>query len=184
MRRYAIPLLLAFLLAACGGGGGGGSSGSSGGTKSGTGGGDPGGGDPPPGGTSMSAAEEALAHEVLDILNDERAAQGLDPLVFHVEASDVAYAHCVDMDERDFFSHTNPDGDSPGARLAAAGIANSGWGENIAYGYGTPASVMVAWMNSSGHRANILNSRWTHVGIGVHVAPGGPWWTQVFLRLP
>jgi uncharacterized protein YkwD len=103
----------------------------------------------------------------------------------HWAASQVAYEHCVDMDVRDFFSHTNPDGDGPGDRIAAAEISHAGWGENIAWGYASPQAVMDGWMNSPGHRANILNSAWTHVGIGVH-APGvgGPWWTQVFLRVP
>jgi uncharacterized protein YkwD len=132
----------------------------------------------------MSAAEEALAYEVLTLLNLERTAQGLAPLTFHVAAAEVAYQHGVDMDVRNFFAHTNPDGASPGDRLDAAGIVTTGWGENIARGYGTPQSVMDAWMNSSGHRANILTPWFTHVGIGVHDAPGGPWWTQVFLRVP
>jgi uncharacterized protein YkwD len=131
----------------------------------------------------MSAAELAMALAVLDLVNAERANAGLSPVAMHSEGSDVAWRHSVDMDERNFFAHTNPDGDGPGQRIAAAGIANAGWGENIAYGYGSPESVMTAWMNSSGHRANILNANWTHIGIGVHSAPGGPWWTQVFLRI-
>ena len=196
MRSLTTSLLLALLLAACGGGG---SSDDDAGVSSPdeVSGGDASSGDDtssddelPSGGgsgtlvTSMSPAEEALALEVLDLLNAERADRELAPLALHGDASEVAYQHSLDMDVRDFFSHTNPDGQSPGDRIAAAGIANWGWGENIAYGYWSPTSVMVAWMNSDGHRANILDDRWTHVGIGVHDAPGGPWWTQVFLLIP
>lgn len=180
MRRHATVLLITLLLAACGGGGGGGSGS---GKKDTTDDGAPPGGAPNTGSTTMPAASEALAREVLDLLNDERADEGLGPLVLHIDASDVAYDHCVDMDVRDYFSHTNPDGESPGDRLAAAGVSHSGWGENIAWGYRTPEAVMVGWMNSPGHRGNILNDGWTHVGIGVHDGPGGPWWTQVFLRI-
>ena len=194
MRRHAIILLLALVASACGGAGGGGSASDPEGT---TGAGEPAGSDeepsggdepsgdaPPTGTTSMPPVEEALALEVLDLVNLERSKMGLGSLAFHGGAADVAYAHCVDMDVRDFFAHTNPDGESPGDRLAAAGITGVGWGENIAWGYPSPEAVMDGWMNSAGHRTNILNPGWTHLGIGVHSAPGGPWWTQVFLQVP
>ena len=172
LRRLTL-LALVLWLTACGGGSGGSDSGSS------SGGPGKGGGK-----TDMSAAEVALAFEVLDLVNAERAAQGLAPLQWHADAAQVAYLHCVDMDVRDFFSHTNPDGDGPGDRINAAEIQHSGWGENIAWGYGSPQSVMNGWMSSDGHRANILRTSWTHIGIGVHApGTGGPWWGQVFLRL-
>ncbi len=84
------------------------------------------------------------------------------------------------MAARDYFSHTSPEGGSAGDRITAAGYRWSTWGENIARGQQTPESVMDAWMNSPGHRANILNCDFKDLGVGVHIASGGPWWTQNF----
>lgn len=139
--------------------------------------------DPPSGGNpggQMSAGELALALQVFDLVNQERVAVGIAPLAWDDGAAQVAYAHSVDMDVRDFFSHTNPDGQEPWDRLSAAGIGWSTAGENIAYGQPDAASVMTAWMNSPGHRDNILRASFTRLGVGVHDAPGGPWWTQLF----
>jgi uncharacterized protein YkwD len=182
MHRRLLALLavaaLAVALPACGAGGGfidditGGSDGDGGG----------GGGGGGSGGTEMSASEEALALEVLELVNAERRSRGLSELAWHAAAADVAYDHGVDMDVRNYFSHFDPDGNGPGQRLSAAGLTNGTWGENIARGQPTPASVMSAWMGSDGHRANILNPVYTHLGVGVHDASGGPWWVQVFLR--
>ncbi|MEN8149553.1 MAG: CAP domain-containing protein [Planctomycetota bacterium] len=170
-----IALLLALCLVACGGGGGGSGKSSGSAAKPPT---PP---TPPPSGSSMSDAERNLALEVLDIVNAERNAAGAPPLEWHEGAAEVAYLHSLDMDVRDFFDHTNPDGELPWDRLTAAGIAWSQVGENIAYGYPTPAAVMDGWMNSPGHRANILNGNYTHLGIGVHDNGLTIWWTQVFL---
>jgi uncharacterized protein YkwD len=82
------------------------------------------------------------------------------------------------MRDRGFFSHTDPDGLSPFDRGDRAGVTVLG--ENIAYGQPDPASVMTAWMNSPGHRANILDCSYTKLGVGVAYGPGGPWWTQDF----
>jgi len=90
----------------------------------------------------------------------------------------VAQAHSQDMVDRGFFSHTNPDGESPFDRLAEAGIAYAAAGENIAYGYSTASSVLAAWLGSSGHRANIEYAGYTHHGVGLV----GTYWTHVFLR--
>lgn len=166
---YSLSLLfLASLLTGCGAGGGGEPTGGS--------------GNPPPPVGSMSSSELAWAQQVLDLVNVERERVSLPPLQWHAAASQVAYGHSVDMDWRNFFSHTNPDGLSPGGRINAASIPWTAWGENIARGQDDPGAVMNAWMNSDGHRANILNSMFTHLGVGVHTAAGGPWWTQVFLR--
>lgn len=136
----------------------------------------------PPPDSAMSAVEYAMAQEVLELVNQERAAQGLAALQWHEGAAEVAYAHSVDMDVRDFFDHTNPDDELPWDRLAAAGITYRTAGENIAWGYRSPDGVMAAWMDSDGHRANILRTSFTHIGIGVHAPQGGSvWWTQVFL---
>jgi uncharacterized protein YkwD len=83
------------------------------------------------------------------------------------------------MRDRHFFDHTNPDGLDPFQRAARAGITTMR-AENIAYGQATPAAVMTAWMNSPGHRANILDCTLTTLGVGVTNGTGGPWWTQDF----
>lgn len=168
-RRPASWILILLLLAACGGGG----------TPTAVVPvGDPGEQTPPP---SPSGFED----QVLALVNAVRADNDLAPLAWHAPVAEVARAHSEDMAVRDFFDHVNPDGLDPGDRIAAAGIHNSGWGENIAAGYFSPESVMDAWMNSPGHRANILSPNWTHLGVGIHEGGTyGVYWTQDFLRLP
>ena len=84
------------------------------------------------------------------------------------------------MVKRNYFSHTSPDGTTFVTRAKAAGYT-SPIGENIAWGYRTPEAVMTAWMNSPGHRANILNCKAKAVGVGLaRKADGTPYWTQVF----
>ncbi len=129
----------------------------------------------------MTQQELELAMDILDAVNQERVAQGLSQLTWHNGAAQTAYDHSVDMDDRNFFDHTNPDGHSVGDRLTADGIGYTAAGENIAMGYQTVESVMQGWMNSPGHRANILRESFTHLGVGVHLDDGGPWWTQVFV---
>jgi uncharacterized protein YkwD len=140
---------------------------------------------PSDGGGDPGDGPSALEAEILDLVNAERTSRGLAALAWHPGAADVARAHSTDMAARDFFDHVNPDGLDPGDRLAAAGIHPSAWGENIAAGYPDAASVMDAWMNSPGHRANILNPIYTHLGVGICDAGSmAPYWTQDFLRLP
>jgi uncharacterized protein YkwD len=91
----------------------------------------------------------------------------------------AARAHSADMDHRHYFDHDSRDGRSPWDRIKAAGYPAPG-AENIAMGQPTAASVMNAWMNSSGHRANILNCGLKSIGVGVQYDSGGPWWTEDF----
>lgn len=127
------------------------------------------------------AQEASLAAEVLTLVNQERANAGLAPLAADSQAERAAKVHCEDMEGRGFFSHTTPEGWSPSDRLTMTGASGfNGWGENIALGQTTAQSVMNSWMNSAGHRANILGN-FTHIGVGVAVGPGGPRWCQVFL---
>jgi uncharacterized protein YkwD len=127
---------------------------------------------------------------VFEIVNDERATAGVGPLEWCDGLYACAKAHSNDMCDHGFFAHTNPDGENPSdrGRLGHAGsytftpiVSNpyGGINENIAYGFSTPAAVMNAWMSSSGHRANILNSRSTHIGVGV-CDQCGTHWTQNF----
>ncbi|WUC39830.1 CAP domain-containing protein [Streptomyces sp. NBC_00557] len=129
-----------------------------------------------PGTASAASAAEA---QVLKLVNEERAKVGCSPLTASSSLSRLAESFSDDMAARGFFDHTDPDGKSPWDRAAAAGIANLG-GENIARGQSDAAAVMQAWMNSPGHRANILNCDFKTLGVGVHFGPGGPWWTQDF----
>lgn len=114
------------------------------------------------------------------LVNKERAAAGCGPLKEDAQLRNAAQGHSDDMARRAYFSHTDPDGGDPGTRTTAAGYRWSTYGENIAMGQQTPESVMNSWMNSPGHRANILNCSFKDIGVGVHQGPGGPWWTQNF----
>jgi len=133
-----------------------------------------------------SAAEQS----VFDLVNQEREKAGVGPLSWCDGLAELAKAHSNDMCDRGFFSHVNPEGEGPGDR-ASAGHAGSytftpvypnpyfGLGENIAMGQTTAAQVMDDWMNSPGHRANILKGGYTHIGVGV--CDGcGKHWTQCF----
>ncbi|MFF4353478.1 sigma-70 family RNA polymerase sigma factor [Streptomyces sp. NPDC001530] len=118
--------------------------------------------------------------QVVALVNKERAAAGCGPLKEDAQLEKAAQGHSDDMAARNFFEHTNPDGADPGQRITAAGYRWSTYGENIAQGQQTPEAVMDSWMNSPGHRANILNCSFKDIGVGVHRGSGGPWWTQDF----
>ncbi|WP_327268179.1 CAP domain-containing protein [Streptomyces sp. NBC_01218] len=116
---------------------------------------------------------------VLTLVNQERSKAGCRPVTLSSSLTKLAQDFSRDMAARNFFDHTDPDGDTPWDRADAAGITNLG-GENIARGQADAQAVMDSWMNSEGHRANILNCDYTTLGVGVHIADGGPWWTQDF----
>ncbi|MFC9329404.1 CAP domain-containing protein [Kitasatospora sp. NPDC057015] len=126
---------------------------------------------------STKAASPAAA--VLALVNEQRKAAGCAPVTADARLDALAKAFSDDMAARGFFDHTDPDGHTPWDRAKAVGISNLG-GENIARGQATAEAVMTAWMNSPGHRANILNCQFTKLGVGVHTGSGGPWWTQDF----
>lgn len=125
------------------------------------------------------SAEAKAEAEVLRLVNEERDKAGCSPVAANSALTKLAGAFSDDMAERGFFDHTDPEGDTPWDRAAALGITNLG-GENIARGQATAATVVVAWINSPGHRANILNCDFKTLGVGVHLGSGGPWWTQDF----
>jgi uncharacterized protein YkwD len=116
--------------------------------------------------------------QILALVNAERAAAGCGAVSADPGLTAVARAHSEDMRDRDFFDHVNPEGLSPFDRAERAGM--SARAENIAYGQPGPADVMAAWMDSSGHRANILNCDLTRLGVGIADGNGGPWWTELF----
>ncbi|MEU7415503.1 CAP domain-containing protein [Streptomyces antibioticus] len=121
------------------------------------------------------------AAEVVALTNRERAAAGLRPLAVDARLTTAAQAHCADMVARRFYSHTSPEGGRPWDRTAAAGSPLRTVGENIACGQRTAAEVVEGWMNSPGHRANILKPAFTHIGVGfAGGGPSGTYWTQLF----
>ncbi|MEU6673658.1 sigma-70 family RNA polymerase sigma factor [Streptomyces sp. NPDC046925] len=128
----------------------------------------------------QAPAGNSYSQEVTRLVNAERAKSGCGAVTLNSKLGDAAQGHSDDMAERDFFDHTNPDGKDPGDRVTAAGYRWTTYGENIAAGQRTPAAVMDSWMNSSGHKANILNCSFKEIGIGYRQGSGGPWWTQNF----
>ncbi|MBC9711628.1 CAP domain-containing protein [Streptomyces sp. TRM66268-LWL] len=117
--------------------------------------------------------------QVLALVNQERAQAGCQPVEADPQLAELASDFSADMAARGFFDHTDPEGDTPWDRADAVGIANLG-GENIARGQANAQSVMDSWMDSPGHRANILNCEYETLGVGAHFGAGGPWWTQDF----
>ena len=130
---------------------------------------------------NISSASE-FEIKVLELVNVERTKMGLSSLVWDSKLADVARSHSRDMAERNFFSHTNPDGKSPFDRLKSFGISYSRAAENIAAGQGSPEDVVKSWMNSAGHRENILNASFSKLGVGYHKSDSGykHYWTQCF----
>lgn len=117
--------------------------------------------------------------EVIRLTNIERQKAGLKPLIEDWELSRVARHKSMDMAQLNYFSHTSPTYGSPFDMIKAYGLTYRSAGENIAKGQRTPQQVVRAWMNSSGHRANILNSSYTHIGVGYEA--NGHYWTQMFI---
>lgn len=128
--------------------------------------------------TTDSTALE-YEREVVRLVNEIRVQNGLKPLAHNWELSRVARYKSQDMKDRNYFSHTSPTYGSPFQMIKSFGISYRSAGENIAKGQATPQAVVNAWMNSSGHRANILNASYTEIGVG-YVAEGR-YWTQMFI---
>ncbi|MBT2758377.1 SafA/ExsA family spore coat assembly protein [Mesobacillus foraminis] len=128
------------------------------------------------------SATKNIESQVIQLTNQERAKHGLRPLAANWELSRVARYKSADMRDKNYFSHTSPTYGSPFTMIKNFGIAYRSAGENIAAGQRTPQEVVNSWMNSPGHRANILNSSYTHIGVG-HASGGsyGHYWTQMFI---
>ena len=117
--------------------------------------------------------------EVIRLVNEVRRENGLKALTANWELSRVARYKSQDMLNKGYFSHTSPTYGTPFQMIKAFGLSFRTAGENIARGYPTPQAVVNGWMNSSGHRANILNASYTQIGVG-YVAQGN-YWTQMFI---
>lgn len=125
--------------------------------------------------TTVSSRES----EVIRLVNEIRVKNGLNPLRANWELSRVARYKSQDMADNRYFSHTSPTYGSPFQMINAFGLSFQTAGENIAYGQASAQAVVDSWMNSSGHRANILNASYTQIGVGY--AANGRYWTQMFI---
>lgn len=107
-----------------------------------------------------------FVNEVVNLINVERTRADLDPLQIDRQLTQAAQAHTESMADNDFYSHTGVDNSSPFDRIQNTGYQYLTAAENIAAGYQTPEAVVQAWMGSTEHRANILNSDLTEIGVG------------------
>lgn len=132
-----------------------------------------------PGQDNVTESEHAYVLRVVELVNEERAKAGLKPLMLEKNITAAAQVRAVETEQS--FSHTRPDGRHFTTALKEAGVSYRGAGENIAWGQKTPEQVMNGWMNSAGHRANILNEKFTSIGVGYHQnANGVNYWGQLF----
>lgn len=129
---------------------------------------------------AVDASITAFEQEVIRLVNEIRLQNGLKALSHHWELSRVARIKSQDMRDNKYFAHNSPVYGTPFQMIQNFGISYRSAGENIARGYSTAQAVVNGWMNSSGHRANILNANYTHIGVGY--VPGGNYWTQMFIR--
>lgn len=134
-----------------------------------------------------STASPDFEEQVVALTNQQRLAHGCGPLTMNSRLRAAAEGHSKDMAVNDFFSHTGSGNSSPWSRILAQGYSYSRAGENIAAGYASPESVVTGWMNSPGHRANILNCGFIHIGVGYYYHQNDTgnvnyrhYWTQVF----
>ncbi|VIG63740.1 sporulation protein [Clostridioides difficile] len=131
---------------------------------------------------STSENFSAYQKEVVDLVNIERSKAGLNPLTLDSSISNVATKKSQDMIDNNYFSHNSPTYGSPFDMLKKFGISYKTAGENIAMGQKTPKEVVNAWMNSEGHRKNIMNPNFSKIGVGVAQKSGGSiYWTQIFV---
>ena len=130
--------------------------------------------------TQQSGSVSSIEQQVLTLTNQERAKGGLKPLATDAAVMNTARAKSADMSKNNYFSHTSPTLGSPFDQMKAKGIQYKAAAENIAMGQKTAAEVVKGWMESPGHRANIMNGSFTHIGIGYDA--NGNYWTQQFIQ--
>lgn len=120
-----------------------------------------------------------IENNVIKLVNAERQKRGIAPLKSNWQLSRVARYKSQDMRDKKYFSHTSPTFGSPFVMIRNFGISFTAAGENIAMGQKTAEQVMNSWMNSAGHRSNILNPNFSEIGVGY---TSGYYWTQMFIR--
>jgi uncharacterized protein YkwD len=129
------------------------------------------------------SSNASFQQELLRLTNAERTKRGLKPLSLSTKLNQAAQNHATDMVQRQYFDHTSPDGSKPRDRAKAVGYIGSYVGENIAAGQQSASSVVASWMESKGHRANILNKNFKEIGLGYIYNRNddyGHYWVQVF----
>ena len=131
----------------------------------------------------QSEQTSSEAQEVLRLVNEQRAQNGLAALTLSDKLCELATMKAEDMAENNYFDHTSPTYGTPFEMMKQFGVSYRSAGENIAAGLRTPEEVMDAWMNSPGHRANILSADYTELGVGVAIGERGVYWVQLF-RMP
>lgn len=132
-------------------------------------------------GDSNQGSTHAYIQQIVDLVNEERAREGLSPLTIDLKVQAAAQVRAKESEQ--LFSHTRPDGSSFSTALKEQGVSYRSAGENIAWGQRSPEEVMNGWMNSSGHRANIMNPDYTTIGVGYYQnANGTNYWCQLFTR--
>lgn len=136
----------------------------------------------PSGSTALPEQTSNMAQQVLVLVNQERAKQNLAPLTLSADLSKVAQLKSEDMKNKNYFDHISPTYGSPFDMMKKYGINYKNAGENIAKGQKTAQAVVTAWMNSEGHRKNILNASFTEMGIGYVKSGSTTYWTQMFVR--
>jgi uncharacterized YkwD family protein len=129
--------------------------------------------------TQNTSALSAYEQKVVDLTNQERAKNGLPALKVDLTLSKMAREKSRDMSANGYFSHTSPTYGSPFDMMKKYGISYRYAGENIAMGQRTPEEVVKAWMNSEGHRKNILSANFNYIGVGY--VSQGHYWTQEFI---
>ncbi len=133
------------------------------------------------GSTGTVTSVNSMEKQVASLTNSERNAAGLGTLTLDSQLSKLARMKAEDMAKKGYFSHTSPTYGSAFDMMKKYGVSYRTAGENIAKGQKTPESVMNGWMNSSGHRANILSSAYTHIGVGyAKDSKGNTYWVQIF----
>ena len=124
---------------------------------------------------------EGVQTGAVNAANGHRSAAGRAPLVVDSRLTSAAQRHANDMANRQLMTHTGSDGTNAGQRVAMYGYGATMWAENVAAGYATATDVVNAWMNSSGHRANILNPQLVHIGVAAATGSNGVvYWSMVF----
>ncbi|MGR6896941.1 CAP domain-containing protein [Rummeliibacillus sp. TYF-LIM-RU47] len=129
---------------------------------------------------SNATSASQFEKQVITLTNAERAKEGLPALQADTKLMGSAKAKSKDMADKNYFDHTSPTYGSPFDQMKSLGITYKSAGENIAKGQKTPEEVVKAWMNSEGHRANIMNKNYTHIGVGYDAK--GNVWTQQFIQ--
>ncbi|MBD0740952.1 CAP domain-containing protein [Streptomyces sp. CBMA152] len=131
-------------------------------------------------GSAVTGTAAQYVQQVIALANTERAKAGCSPFKADSRLNSSAQEHADDMAARNYYEHDTPEGKNAGDRMTAAGYDWHKWGENIHRGPKSPEAAMHDWMNSPGHRANILDCGFKDIGVGVNLSDNGPWWVQNF----